>query len=142
MPPLPGDDQTGTASVLRGRVAHSPRSLYRAGYGRIDLMEETDVRAAIDLTGESGELPEAAKIARHLGIPTTDLHQYFRENPDVHSYYKSARAVVRDRRRAEFQRQVDDAVREGRFVEYREPMNLGRKVTEIDIAKNPRYHRD
>ena len=102
MPPLPGDDQTGTASVLRGRVAHSPRSLYRVGYGRIDLMEDTD----------------------------------------VHSYYKSARAVVRDRRRAEFQRQVDEAVREGRFVEYREPMNLGRKVTEIDIAKNPRYHRD
>ena len=105
-------------------------------------MEPSDVRAAIDLAGASGRFPEAEMIARHLTISTAVLHEYFRANPDVHSHYKSARAAVRNRERAEYQRLLDEAVREGRHVEYMEPMNLGRKVTEIDIAKNPRYHRD
>ena len=84
----------------------------------------------------------AAAIARHLSVSTANLHKYFKANPDLYSHYTSARAAVRNRQRAEFQRQVDEAVLDGSYVEYREPMNLGRKVTEIDIAKNPRYHRD
>lgn len=90
---------------------------------------------AIDSIAGEDRTPTVALVAKALGETQKSTRVSFDCHPAAKVHLETVRKSILRKRRERLASQQSDAIAEGRYLPYREPMDLGRRVTEIDIAK-------
>lgn len=106
------------------------------------MLSREDITRAIDQLISAGHKPTVEGVAGSLSIPIAEFRTHLREHPEDRRQIRDAtNAAIRARKRTyrDAERQAMEA---GTYVPYKEPQHLGRKVSPVDIAKNPRYRPD
>lgn len=119
------------------------------------MITEDRVRdAALALAARNVE-PTFVAIARKLREPQAWVATWMQKNPVVAAFVRDLAAQIKAEkeadqkaakaaRRAEFLQAEREAIEAGRYIPYREPQNLRRRLSEVDDHLHPfrhvRYH--
>ncbi|WP_350166885.1 hypothetical protein [Ilumatobacter fluminis] len=90
------------------------------------MVEPQQVADLINDTVKRDKTPTMDSLANELRVDIASLRAVFRSRPDLRKHLRRAQQHARRKAKERYYEARDAAIADGRFVEYREPQDVGR----------------